>query len=52
VSLRIAAGYGKETSNEAVMERVDDHGRVIGFSIPGVSRFSKGKPLEADLAST
>jgi hypothetical protein len=33
------------------MERVDNTGRVIGFSILGVSRFKKDKPLEADLAS-
>jgi hypothetical protein len=33
------------------MERVDAEGRVIGFSIMGVSQFKKGKPLEADLVS-
>ena len=44
-----AAGYEKETHNEAVMERVDKDGQVIGFSILGVSRFKKDKPLEADL---
>ena len=27
-----APGYMRETDNEAVMERVDDSGRVIGFS--------------------
>jgi len=32
------------------MQRVDKDGQVIGFSILGVSRFKKGKPLEADLA--
>ena len=46
-----AAGYEKETANDAVMERVDQQGRVIGFSILGVSRFKKDKPLEADLIS-
>jgi hypothetical protein len=45
-----AAGYEKETQHDAVMERVDTAGRVIGFSILGVSRFRKDKPLEADLA--
>jgi len=44
-----AAGYEKETQHEAVMERVDQQGRVIGFSVLGVSRFRKDKPLEADL---
>jgi uncharacterized protein YuzE len=46
-----AAGYEKETNHDAVMERVDGEGHVIGFSIMGVSQFSKDKPLEADLVS-
>jgi uncharacterized protein YuzE len=45
-------GYEKETNNDAMMERVDAQGHVIGFSIMGVSQFKKGKPLEADLVST
>ena len=44
------AGYEKQTKHEAVMERVDKDGHVIGFSILGVSRFRKDKPLEAELA--
>ena len=47
-----AAGYQKETRHNAVMERVDDKGNIIGFSILGVSRFKKDEPLEADLIST
>jgi uncharacterized protein YuzE len=47
-----AAGYEKETKHDAVMERVDKDGHVIGFSILGVSRFKKDKPLEAELAAT
>ena len=46
-----AAGYEKETAHDAVMERVDAVGNVIGFSILGVSRLSKDKPLEADLSA-
>jgi len=46
-----AAGYEKETNHDAVMERVDAEGHVIGFSIMGVSQFSKDKPLDADLVS-
>ena len=42
-------GYEKETAHDAVMERVDAQGNVIGFSILGVSRFKKDKPLETDL---
>ena len=45
-----AAGYQKATAHDAVMERVDAQGRITGFSILGVSRFKKGKPLEAVLA--
>ena len=49
VRFREDAGYMKETAHEAVMERVDAAGNVIGFSILGVSRFKKDKPLEAEL---
>jgi uncharacterized protein YuzE len=45
-----AAGYEKETNNDAVMERVDAQGHIVGFSIMGVSQFRKEKPLEAELA--
>ncbi len=43
------AGFMKETNNEAVMERVDDQGNVLGFTVMGVSRLTKEKPLIADL---
>jgi uncharacterized protein YuzE len=43
------AGYMKETNNDAVMERVDAQGNVIGFTVTGVSRMTKEKPLIADL---
>ncbi|MFZ1072386.1 MAG: DUF2283 domain-containing protein [Verrucomicrobiia bacterium] len=46
-----AAGYEKETKHDAVMERVDAQGHVIGFSVMGVSRFKKDKPLETDLVA-
>lgn len=45
------SSYMKETAHDAVMERVDSEGRVIGFSILGVSRFTKDKPLEAELTA-
>ena len=44
-----AAGYMKETNHDAVLERVDASGQVIGFSIMQVSRLAKNKPLVADL---
>lgn len=43
------AGYLKATSNDTVMERVDERGQVIGFSILQVSKLARHKPLEADL---
>ena len=46
-----AAGHMQETPHDAVMERVDQQGHVIGFSILGVSRFKKDKPLEANLVA-
>ena len=44
-----APGYQKATRHDAVMERVDEKGNIIGFSILGVSRFKKDEPLETDL---
>ncbi|MGA3182379.1 MAG: DUF2283 domain-containing protein [Verrucomicrobiota bacterium] len=46
-----AAGYEKATKHDALMERVDAEGRLIGFSILGVSKFKKDTPLDADLAA-
>ncbi len=44
-----AAGYRKATAHDAIVERVDAEGNVIGFGILGVSRFRKQKPLDAEL---
>jgi uncharacterized protein YuzE len=43
-------GFMRETDNDAVMERVDERGKVLGFSIMQVSRIEKSKPLVAKLA--
>lgn len=45
-----APGFMRETAHESVMERVDERGRILGFSVLGVSRFRKNRPLEAVLA--
>jgi hypothetical protein len=45
----LSGGYMKETNSDAVMERVDEQGNVLGFTVMGVSRLSKEKPLVADL---
>ena len=42
-------GYMRETDNDAVMERVDEEGNILGFSIMEVSRIEKQKPLVAQL---
>jgi hypothetical protein len=39
----------KKTNNDAVMERVDEQGNVLGFAVMGVSRLTREKPLVADL---
>lgn len=43
------AGYFKETENDAVMEKVDTKGNVIGFSILKVSALTEKKPLSVSL---
>lgn len=43
-------GYMRETDNDAVMERVDEQGNVIGFSVLHVSQMPKNMPLTAELA--
>jgi uncharacterized protein YuzE len=42
-------GYFKETENDAVMEKVDAKGNVIGFSILKVSALTEKKPLSVSL---
>lgn len=44
-----APGYMRETDHDAIMERVDIDGNVIGFSILNVSRLAKNHPLVAQL---
>jgi Protein of unknown function (DUF2283) len=43
-------GFMRETKNDAVMERVDEEGDILGFSIMQVSRLARQKPLVAELA--
>ncbi len=50
VTFSEAHGYMRPTNSDAVMKRVDEEGRVIGFSVFGVSRFQKDHPLEVELA--
>jgi uncharacterized protein YuzE len=46
-----APGYMRETEHDAVMERVDEEGNLLGFSILAVSKLAKSKPLVAELLS-
>lgn len=41
-------GYFRETANDQVMEKVDEQGNVIGFSVLRVSAL-KDRPLEVAL---
>lgn len=43
------AGYFRGTDNDAVMEKVDKEGNVIGFSIMKVSALKQEKPLSVTL---
>lgn len=44
-------GYFRETDNDAVMEKVDSQGNIIGFSILKVSAISQLQPLSVRLAN-
>jgi len=41
-------GYFRETVSDQVMEKVDDHGNILGFSVLRVSALRKA-PLEVTL---
>ncbi|MCD6145798.1 MAG: DUF2283 domain-containing protein [Methanosarcinales archaeon] len=45
------AGYFRETVNDAIMEKVDEKGNLIGFSILKVSALKGRKPLSISLKS-
>lgn len=51
VRLSDSPGFMRETVHDAVTERVDEHGRVVGFSILGASRFRKERPFEVELTA-
>ncbi len=51
VQFRDAPGFMRATAHDALMERVDEQGHVLGFSVLGVSRFCKDHPLDAELVA-
>lgn len=44
-------GYFKETDNDAVMEKVDRQGNIVGFSVLNISELKKQQPLSVSLKS-
>jgi len=42
-------GYFRETDNDAVMEKVDENGKILGISILGVSALKGQHPLSVSL---
>jgi len=45
------AGYYRETENDAVMEKIDVDGNILGFSILKVSALGSKTPLSVTLKS-
>jgi hypothetical protein len=45
-------GYFRETENDQVMEKVDEAGSMLGFSVLNISSFRGKEPLEVALASS
>ncbi|KAF5435318.1 Protein of unknown function (DUF2283) [Candidatus Methanophagaceae archaeon] len=43
------AGYFREIGNDAVMEKVDAEGNIIGFSILKVSALKEREPISVSL---
>jgi len=43
------AGYFRETENDAVMEKVDEEGNIIGFSILKLSAMKEREPISVSL---
>ena len=43
------AGYFRETRNDAVMEKVDEEGNILGFSILKVSALKEREPISVSL---
>ncbi len=44
-------GFMHTSAHDTIMERVDEQGHILGFSILSVSRFKKDRPLEAELVA-
>jgi uncharacterized protein YuzE len=42
-------GYFRETRNDAVMEKVDEEGNILGFSILKLSALKEREPISVSL---
>jgi hypothetical protein len=51
VQFREAPGFMRAIAHDALMERVDEQGHVLGFSVLDVSQFRKDHQLEAELVA-
>lgn len=47
-----APGFMRETECDAIMERIDREGHLLGFSVLNVSNLSQEKPLFAQLVAS
>ncbi len=41
-------GFFRQTKNDAVMEKIDDKGNILGFSVMNVSKLAQ-KPFQVSL---
>jgi hypothetical protein len=48
VAFEKKAGFFRQTKNDAVMEKVDSKGNILGFSVLHVSKLGQ-KPLQVSL---
>lgn len=42
-------GHMLETANDAVMERVDESGHLLGFTVMNVTKLASNTPISAEL---
>ena len=48
VSFEKKVGFFRQTKNDAVMEKVDDKGNILGFSVLNISKLAQ-KPFQVSL---
>jgi len=48
VAFEKKAGFFRQTKNDAVMEKIDNKGNILGFSVMNVSKLTR-KPLHVSL---